>query len=161
MSTSDSRWNRILDALKTKPGSSGYKLEQLMSMIKRGKTASSERLEPSAVMLRRAELLYRLEPLIFSGVNKISRRITGAKAYFSGGEQVENDATQKFLESSGALSLLPHLVKDAFIYGYGVAEITREKGKIRLTQIDPKDFDYLREGSQVKLDKDGNIVGYV
>jgi len=167
MASKKSNWDRILQAmnLKTKEGSStkDYRLEELMSTIRRGKTEASERLEPSEVLMRRCELLYRLDPLIFSGINKMTRRITSSRIYFNGGLDNENERAYEFLEDSNALALLPHLTKDAFIYGFGVAEINREKGEVTLTQIDPKEFDYQREDGtkEIATDKNGDILGYV
>jgi len=162
MSSSESRWRKILPAfMKKKPIGRDPRLEELMSITRKGKTTASERIEPSEVFMRRSELLYRLDPLIFSGINKLSRRISGAKVYFSGGQADENDKAYAYFVSSGGLRLMPHLVKDAFIYGFGVAEINRVAGETTLTQIDPKEFDYKREGADIALDKKGNIIGYV
>lgn len=163
MSTSDSRWARILDALTLRRGrkTKSSRLEELMLVGRRGKTGVSERLEPSDVLMRRSELLYRMEPLIFSGVNKLTRRITGSRIYFTGPNEEENKKALKFFEDSGALRLLPHLVKDALIYGFGVAELNRKGSQVTLTQIDPKEFDYQREGINVKTDAEGKIAGFV
>jgi len=165
MSSSDTRWAKIRDALtltrNKKSGFKDYRLEELMAVMRRGKIKGSERVEPSETLMRRSELLYRMEPLIFSGVNKLTRRITASKIYFMGGTDEENEKALKFLEDSGALGLLPHLVKDALIYGFGVGEINRVGGMVTITQIDPKEFDYQREGSEIKTDQKGNIVGFV
>ena len=163
---SESRWARIRDALQRKPSASSrdprlHELQELMAIMRRGKTKGAERIEPSETLMRRSELLYRLEPLIFSGVNKLTRRITGSKIYFTGGTDEENKKAQTFLENSKALALLPHLVKDAFIYGFGVAEMTGKGKEITLCQIDPKEFDYQREGSEIALDKRGDVIGFV
>jgi len=163
MTSSDSRWAQIRNALtRTKASKTkDPRLEELMAVMRRGKVKGSERIEPSGVLMRRSELLYRLEPLIFSGVNKLTRRITGSKIYFMGGSDDDNEKAIQFLEDSGCLGLLPHLVKDAMIYGFGAAEINRAAGKITLTQIDPKELDYQREGSDIKLDAKGEIAGFV
>jgi len=167
MSSSDKRWARIREALQTtfqggkKPVFKDFRLEQLMAVMRRGKVKGSERVEPSETLMRRSELLYRMEPLIFAGVNKLTRRITGSKIYFTGGTDEENQKAMDFLENSGALGLLPHLVKDAFIYGFGAAEINHTGAETTITQIDPKEFDYQREASEIKTDKKGNIVGFV
>jgi len=162
MSSSDTRWARIRDALtRTKRPTKDPRLEELMAVMRRGKTKGSERIEPSETLMRRSELLYRLEPMVFSGVNKLTRRITGSKIYFIGESVDDNLKAMQFLEDSGALALLPHLVKDALVYGFGVAEINKTKGQTTLTQIDPKEFDYQRDGSDIKLDAKGEIAGFV
>lgn len=163
MSSSDTRWVKIRDALTRtrKQSTKDPRLEELMAVMRRGKVKGSERVEPSETLMRRSELLYRMEPLIFSGVNKLTRRITGSKIYFQAGSDEENAKALTFFEDSGALGLLPHLVKDALIYGFGAAEINHLGGETTLTQIDPKEFDYQREGSDIKLDLKGNIVGFV
>lgn len=161
MSTSNSRWAVIRDALlRRRTSSKSPRLEDLVAIIRGGKTGISERIEPSETLMQRAELLYRMEPLIFSGINKLTRRIAGSRVYFTGPSEEENAKAMQFFEESGALRLMPHLVKDAFIYGFGVAEINRQGGRITLTQIDPKEFDYIREGADIKVDQKGNIVGY-
>jgi len=138
------------------------RLEELMMVKRRGKTKASERVEPSEVLMRRCELLYRLEPLIFSGVNKLTRRITGSPIYFSNGDEQEIQQVSQWIEEIGLKTLLPHLVKDALIYGFGVAEIVRKNGKVvSLNQLDPKNFDYQREGSDIALTEDGQIKGFV
>jgi len=164
MSNSDTRWTKIKEALLQTKKSAGVReprLEELMAITRRGKVEGSERVEPSETLMKRCELLYRMEPLIFSGVNKVTRRITGSKIYFTGGIDEENEKAFKFLENSGALGLLSHLVKDALIYGFGVAEINTTGERTTLTQIDPKEFDYQREGFEIKVDKKGNIVGFI
>lgn len=159
---SDSRWAVIRKALSgKKPPTHDYRLEQLMSLVKRGKTLPTERIEPSETLMKRAELLYRLEPLVFSGINKLTRRITGSKIYFTGGSDEENEKALRFFEESNTRNLLPHLVKDAFIYGFGVAEIVRKGGKTTISQIDPKEFDFQREGADIALDDKGNVIGFV
>ena len=138
------------------------KLVELISVKRQGKTKPSERIEPSEVLMRRCELLYRLEPLIFSGVNKLTRRITGSPIYFSNGDEEEIQKVSQWIEEIGLKTLLPHLVKDALIYGFGVAEIVRKKGKIvSLNQLYPKNFDYQREGTKIALTEDGKIKGFV
>jgi len=160
----DSRWVKLRKAFARAPKTPAreYSLEELIGVKRRGKTGIAERVEPSETLMRRSELLYRLEPLIFSGVNKLTRRITCSKVYFSGGTEEENEKASKFFESSGALGLLSHLVKDAFIYGFGLGEINWDaRNKTTITQIYPMEFDYKREGGEIKLDAEGNPEGYV
>jgi len=157
-----SNWETIKRALQRKSSKTGDPhLEELMDVVRRGKVAASERVEPSGILMARSELLYRLEPLIFSGINKLSRRITFSKLYFSGENEDENTKAFNFLKSSGAYRLIPLLVKDAFIYGFGAAEINKTGGETSLTQIDPKEFDYKRDGNLITLNKKGEILGYV
>ena len=159
MSSKESTWRRLLRAFRTPPPKP-YRLEELVSVKRKGKTEAQERLEVSETLMKRCELLYRLEPLIFSGVNKLTRRITGTRIFFSGPDDTENQKAQEFLQSSGLESLLPHLVKDAFIYGFGVAEIVKKGRNIVFNQIYPVNFDYQREGTDIKL-VNGRIAGFV
>lgn len=140
--------------------SKDYKLEQLIAFGRKGVTENSERIEPSDILMRRAELLYRLDPLIFSSVNKITRRITGTKTYFMGGTTFDNETAMEFYKDSNLERLLPCLVKDAFLYGFGVAEIVRKDNKVSLSLIDPKEFDYQRDGTSILRNKNGEIVGF-
>jgi len=154
---------RLARLLKSPPKSRRNKIEELILLKKRGKVLPDERLEPSKVLMQRCELLYRLEPLIFSGVNKITRRITGTRMFFANGDEDEIRKVEEFFEESGLKSLLPHLVKDAFIYGFGVAEIVRKGKKIvSFNQINPKNFDYLRTSDQkIAFTPKGTIKGFV
>jgi len=170
MSSKESRWGRILEAmrLKSPPKQSyrDYRLEELMATTRGGKTGPSERVEPSETLLKRCEMLYRLDPIIFSGVNRLTRRITGSKIYFQGGEKEENEKAFQFLVASKTLQLLPLLTKDAFIYGFGAAEINTKDNITTLTQIDPKQLDFQREVSktdqstgikEIALDSQGRV----
>lgn len=157
------RWRKFLNAFSRKSSnikSKDPRLEELVGIVRRGKTKGSERLEPSSVLMRRSELLYRLEPLIFSGINKLTRRITASKVFFSGPNEDENTSALTFFEDSGAKTLMKELVKDAFIYGFGAAEINKTKNLSTLTQIDPKEFDYIRDGNEIALQEDGTIKGF-
>jgi hypothetical protein len=161
-----SRWGVILNALRrTKEENEmmkrGPSLEELIAFPRRGKTLSSERLPMSETMLRRNELLYRMEPLIFAGVNKLTRRIAGVEMSFQGGSVEDNAKAEAFFRSTNLQRLLPLLVKDAIVYGYAAAEIVPdEKGGVHIVQIYPLEFNYLREGGKMALDATGNPAGY-
>ncbi|RLC87275.1 MAG: hypothetical protein DRJ03_06510 [Chloroflexi bacterium] len=152
MADKDSNWRKILQALRlSRKPPKPYSLEELISAKTRGKAEVSERLEVSETLMARSELLYRMEPLIFSGVNKLTRRITGTRIFLSGPSEEENQKALEFLKTSGFLSLLPLLVKDAFIYGFGVAEKVRDP-ELHFVQIYPINFDYQREGNKIKME---------
>ena len=159
----DSRWKTLLKALRLKRSiPEPPRLEQLMKIKRRGKVETSERIEPSEVLMKRSELLYRLEPLLFSGINKLTRRITGVRMFFSNGDEEEIKKVTEFFNNSGLENLLPHLVRDSFIYGFGAAEIVYEKNKMHhFNQIDPKRFNYKRnEEGKISI-KDDKIEGYI
>lgn len=160
MSNANSRWKKIREALKSSKSPQEYRLEELVSIEQKGKADVSERVASSKLLMERMELLYRLEPLIFSGVNKLTRRISGSDIYFTGEDEEENEKALQFFKESNALKLLSHLVKDTFIYGFGVCEIKKRGKEIKLVQLDPKEFDYKRDGTEIALDKSGNIIGY-
>lgn len=114
--------------------------------------------------MKRNEILYRLDPLVWAGVNKITRLVASAKIYFSSGNEDDIVAMEMFIDQIRLRTILPMMIKDIFIYGYGVAEIVRKDGKIdHLAQIDPKSFDYIRiSGSNyIERNEDGSIKGYV
>jgi len=157
-----STFERLVKLLRSKPTKRSSRLEELIFVKRRGKVEPSERLSPSSVLMQRCELLYRLEPLIFSGVNKLTRRITGTRMFFTNGDEEEIQKAEEFFENSGLKSLLPHLVKDAFIYGFGVAEIVKRGKKITFNQINPKEFDYQRTSdNNIAFDSNGKIKGFV
>jgi len=140
-------------------------LEQLVDITRRKSLALEERIPRSEVLMKRNEVLYRLDPLIWAGVNKLSRLIASPKVYFTGQKDEDIVAMEMLIDRIGLRVLLPSLIKDVFIYGYGVAEITRSQdGKIvGLAQIDPKTLDYIRiDGSNyIQRNADGSIKGYV
>ena len=142
-----------------------YSLEKLVSITRRKSLALEERIPRSEVLMKRNEILYRLDPLVWAGVNKLSRLISSPRVFFTGSNEDDVVAMEMFIFNIGLRSLLPALIKDIFIYGYGVAEIIRNKGKIvGLAQIDPKSLDYIRlEGTQtyIERNRDGSIKGYV
>jgi len=143
---------------------SKYSLEQLVALTKRKSLALEERIPRSEILMKRNEVLYRLDPLVWAGVNKITRLVASPKVFFTGKSEDDVVIMEMFVDRIGFKTILPFMIKDIFIYGYGVAEVIREKKKItRLAQIDPKTFDYQRvEGSEyIARNSDGSIKGYV
>jgi len=156
---------RALRGLKRSPSASDTgmmgQLEKLMYVKRKGKAPTVERIGPSSILMQRAEMLYRMEPLIFSGVNKLTRRISSGRIYFTGDDEVENKAALDFAFKIKLPSSLNMITKDALIYGFGAFEIVKAKGFIdSLEIIDPKTFDWQREGSEMKLDESGTPVGF-
>lgn len=143
----------------------GYDLEQLVAITRRQSLALEERIARSETLMKRNEVLYRLDPLVWAGVNKLSRLIASPRVFFTGQNGQEVLEMEMFIDRIGLRVLLPTLIKDIFIYGYGVAEIIRdETGKIaRLAQIDPKTLDYIRieRTKYIARNTDGSIKGYV
>lgn len=149
---------------KRTPLGGGYSLEQLVAFTRKKSLALEERIPRSEILMKRNEVLYRLDPLVWAGVNKLSRLIASPRIYFIGKNEEDIIVMEMFLDTLHLRSILPNLIKDIFIYGYGIAEILREKGKITgLAQIDPKTFDYQRrEGSNyIERNRDGSIKGFV
>lgn len=137
-------------------------LETLAGMGRRRSKADEERIPRSDVLMGRAETLYRIDPLVFGGVNKITRLVAPPSAYFEG-QEPGLTKMETFVKDLQLKLLLPDLVKDAVIYGYGCAEILKDdKGNITgLAQIDPKSFDYQRNGNKIERNPDTSITGYV
>jgi len=149
-------------ATKTDKRMKSYSLEELIAVTKRKSKSLEERIPRSEELMSRAEILYRLDPLIWSGVNKLTRLIATPKIFFVG-EDEDVKVMNRWITSIGLRSLLPDLIKDIFIYGYAVAEIRRtDKGVIeKLSQINPITFDYIRESNKyIKRDSKGDIEGY-
>lgn len=142
----------------------GYSLEELVGITKRKSLSLEERIPRNEVLMKRSEILYRLDPLIWAGVNKLTRLVASPKIFFTG-ETEDSKIMEMFIDRIGLRAILPSLIKDIFIYGYGVAEIVRDdKGKIsHLVQIDPKSLDYIRVENTTYIDRnsDGSIKGYV
>ncbi len=151
-------------APKSTPTTDRFSLEKLVAITRRKSLSLEERIPRSEVLMKRNETLYRLDPLVWSGINKISRLVSSPRVYFTGKNEDDTVIMEMFIDRIGLRAMLPNLIKDIFIYGYGVAEILREKGKITgLAQLDPKNIDYQRiEGSTYIARKtDGSIKGYV
>lgn len=142
-----------------------HSLEELVAITRRKSLALEERIPRNEVLMRRNEILYRLDPLVWAGVNKLARLIASPRIFFVGQHEEDVIALEMFIDRIGLRTLLPLLIKDIFIYGYGVAEIQRDSRKkiAKLSQIDPKTFDYIRiEGSEyIERNADGSIKGYV
>ena len=172
MSTEKGRLGRIVDALRRNKDDvpkrhvntfSSKTLEQLASFSKQKSVSLEERIPRNDVLMKRNEVLYRLDPLVWSGVNKLSRLISSPRIYFSGSTKDDVVVMEMFVDHIGLRPMLPHLIKDIFVYGYGVAEKVKRGNKIeRLAQIDPKTFDYQRiEGTDyIARNADGSIKGY-
>jgi len=141
-----------------------HSLEELVGITKRKSLALEERIPRSETLMKRNELLYRLDPIVWAGVNKLSRLISSPRIYFTGKDEAAVVAMEMFVDRIGLRVMLPLLIKDIFLYGYGVAEIQRDtSGKITgLAQIDPKSFDYIRLDGTNYIDRnaDGSIKGY-
>jgi len=162
MSRLSRTWKIIAEAVRgVRRTPRNFRLSELMSVKRQGKVGwGGERLEPSVAMMQRAELIYRLDPLIFSGVNKLARRIASARLLVLGGMDEEREKTEDFINTLHLSTFLHDLTKDALIYGFGVAEIIRDGGRIvSLVQLDPKKLDYLREGGQPVIE-DGRPILY-
>lgn len=140
-------------------------LEELIEITRRKSISLEERIPRNETLMKRNEILYRLDPLVWAGVNKLTRLIASPQIYFTGAKEEDVVAMEMFLDRIGLRLLLPSLIKDIFIYGYGVAEIEKDaKGRIlKLSQIDPKTFDYIREErmNYIARNPDGTIRGYI
>lgn len=138
-------------------------LEELVAITRRKSLALEERIPRSEVLMKRNEILYRLDPLVWAGVNKLSRLVSSPRIFFTGKHEEDVVVMEMFVDRIGLRSMLPLLIKDIFIYGYGIAEVVRDDGKIvRLAQMDPKTVDYIREeGSEyIARNADGTIKGF-
>lgn len=172
MSSKIGRLKKIVSALRRgkakvtpKKLGRGYSLEELVALTHRKSLALEERIPRNEILMKRNEILYRLDPLIWAGVNKLTRLVASPRIYFTGEDETEVVAMEMFINQIGLRAILPMLIKDVFIYGYGVAEIQKDKHRriAKLVQIDPKTFDYIRiEGSTfIDRKRDGTIKGYV
>ena len=137
-------------------------LESLSGNSNRTTVGDEERLEISKLWMARAETMYRLDPLIFSSVNKITRLITSPKVSFAGGTNADQKYMVSVIKKLGLRRLTKLAVKDILVYGFAFIEITQtDNGEIdKLYLVDPKTVDYQKNGTKLKLDDEGEIVGY-
>lgn len=141
-----------------------HSLEELVSITSRQSLDLEERIPRNEVLMKRNEVLYRLDPLVWAGINKLTRLVASPSVYFSGKDEDDVVTMEMFIDRVRLRTILPFLIKDIFLYGYGVAEIVKKEGKIEgLAQIDPKTFDYIRiaEHDYVERNPDGSIKGFV
>ena len=136
------------------------KLETLSKKLKRVSKGDQERLGVSQVWLQRAEVMYRLDPIIFASVNKISRLISDPKLMVVSSNEADKKVVQKFLQDYKVPEKLKISVKDVILYGFSVIEKERDGDKLaRLAITDPKTIDYKQKDLRLEVDDDGPI-GY-
>jgi len=153
----------LADKLRGRPTPhTTYGLEELVGVTRR-KTKGDERLPKSSIFQSRAEKLYRLDPLIFSGVNRLTRLITAPKIIFIGGSDEDNAKMDRFIKQIKLRKILREAIRDAFIYGYSTIQIIYNvKGDIeKLQLIDPTKIDFQKEhDGTLKRDANDEIKGF-
>lgn len=123
-----------------------------------------ERLKKETQVQRKAELLYRMDPLIFAGVNRLRRAVSSPRLYFSGGDQNDRVAMETWARTVNLKKVLWGAILDIIIYGYSVIEKVRDsKGNIvQLVAIDPKTVDWQKDkDGKILLDDSSNPIGLV
>lgn len=141
-----------------------YSLEELMAVIRRKTRGDVERLQKAEAVQEKAELLYRIDPLLFGAVNRLRRAIVSEKVYFIGGSDEDRKKMNDWAKQVKLFSVLWDAVFDIIIYGYAIIEKVRdENGKIvKLEVVDPKTIDWQKDGDKIKIDENtGEPVGYV
>lgn len=144
----------------------GYSLEQLIAVGRRERAtkADTERLKKEQIVQKRSEMLYRLDPLVFSGVNRLQRLIVSPKIYFTGGEEEDRNKMNAWGRLISLKSILRESVQDIIVYGYAVIEKVRDTNGlvVRLVTVDPKTIDWKKtSGDKIEVDKYGDPIGFV
>jgi len=129
------------------------------------KTLRSERLI-TKVPESKLEKIYRLEPLIFNGINMLSRLIVTPffLQYPEGTKENEKEIWEDFIKRTKLDSYLYLVTKDALLYGNGWLEIIYNVDNtdiLGFNPINPDEIDYKRTGdAQIELDEMGQPVGF-
>jgi hypothetical protein len=137
-------------------------LHDLVVVVKKRKSkGDTERLKKETQVQRKAELLYRMDPLVFAGVNRLRRAIASPRIYFVG-EENDRIVMEAWARTVNLKKILWEGILDIIIYGYSVIEKVRDsKGNIvQLVTIDPKTVDWQKDASgKILLDESLNPVG--
>lgn len=168
---SRSKVKRLYDALRrSKPGDVPpekveLSLADLVSITRTRKSkGDTERLKKETQVQRKAELLYRMDPLIFAGVNRLRRAIASPRVYFSGGDEKDRISMEAWARTVNLKKVLWEAILDIIIYGYSVIEKVRDSNGIivQLVIIDPKTVDWQKDSAgKILLDKNLNPIGLV
>lgn len=137
-------------------------VEKLIAVGRRKTRTEMERLRKETQVQRKAEILYRLDPLIFSGVNRLRRLIVSPRIYFVGGDEQDRSKMEAWAKAVGLKKILWNAVMDILIYGYAAIEKVRDSNGlvVKLVLIDPKAIDWKKEGGKIVLGDNGEPVGF-
>jgi hypothetical protein len=168
---SRSRVRKLYDALRRSrpsdipPEKVELSLSDLVAITRTRKSkGDTERLKKETQVQKKAELLYRMDPLIFAGVNRLRRAIASPRVYFSGGVEQDRTAMEAWARTVNLKKVLWEAILDIIIYGYSVIEKVRDsKGNIvQLVIVDPKTVDWQKDrDGKILLDDNLNPVGLV
>jgi len=159
---------RIVNLIRRPPSkieTSEPSLEQLVSILRR-ETYTLERLGKSDIALKRFETIYRLDPLIFAAINKLTRLITSPPIQVIEGSEEDRNTLLNWIKRIDLQNKLEDIVRDVLIYGFSLSEIEYNEDKtdiINLRLLDPKTVDFIktRKGmDEIALDVTGQIKGY-
>jgi hypothetical protein len=118
------------------------------------------------IPIEKLERIYRMEPLIFRGINKLAKDIV-APFFFQYPEGISAEEKKEWEEFKERVQLRKHMegaVRDALITGKGWIEIVYDLGKtdiLILKPINPRYIEIMKEGNVISLDEQGRIKGYI
>ena len=140
-------------------------IADLVAITKKRKSKGDvERLRKETQVQKKAELLYRMDPIVFAGVNRLRRGIASPRVYFSGGQDTDRNSLEAWARTVNLRKVLWNAILDIIIYGYAVIEKVRDsKGNIvQLVTIDPKTIDWQKDSNdKIKIDENLNPIGLV
>lgn len=168
---SRSKVRRLYEALRrSKPNDIApekveLSLADIVSITRTRKSkGDTERLRKETQIQRKAELLYRMDPLIFAGVNRLRRAIASPRVYFSGQDEKDRQTMEVWARTVNLKKILWASILDVLIYGYSVVEKVRDSNGniVQLVPIDPKTVDWQKDkDGKILLDDNSNPVGLV
>lgn len=141
-----------------------YTLEQLIAVGRKRKTkGDTERLAKEQKIQKRAEILYRLDPLVFAGVNRLKRLIATPRIYWTGGSEEDRKKMEDWSKQVRLKKTIQEGTQDVIIYGYSIIEKIKDKNglPVKLITVDPKTMDWEKDGEKLKVDAYGDPVGFV
>ncbi len=157
------RLNVFMSKITGDKKASGGKSVQLASesITSRDSTTGRKRLEE-------LEELYRMDGLVFGIINRYVRDIVGPGYAVLTKDENIREITEAFTKNrkTGFNKMLRFAIRDGFIYGFGIFEITYDNDKNpskidRILRIDPKTIEFKKKGGKVIRDKYGYPEGFV
>lgn len=169
------RMQKIADAVKNFPRRTKaaptpirkdtYTLEELIAVgrRKRKTRGDTERLSKEQKIQKRAEILYRLDPLVFAGVNRLKRLVATPKIYWTGGSEEDRAAMEKWSKQVRLKKIIQEGTQDVIVYGYSTIEKIKDNSglPVKLITVDPKTMDWEKDGTKLKVDEYGEPIGYI
>jgi len=126
-------------------------------------TTWEERVSPE-VPIEKLEMLYKLDGLVFSAINRLTRSIVSPGFYFEGEEEYVK-TIEDWCNRTKLKERLYPVVQDCFVAGRGWIELCYNKEEtdiVKLINISPRTMDFIRSTmNKIIFTETGEALGYV